>query len=455
MTSGNRSSLPIVKDNEAARAELAEIADAFVFHDREIENRADDSVVRILAGEIHFLRRSRGYVPAPFPVPVPPEVAGPAPGAGGLPRHPVALGVGGEMKNACCLIKEGQAFMGPHGGEMETLEGLAFFRHNLEALCRILDTRPEVIGYDPHPGYRVSREAQALPGVHIPVQHHHAHLAAVLAEHGRTGPALGIILDGTGYGTDGCLWGGEILLGDLREFRRLAHFRYVPLPGGERAIRHPWLTALSCLWLELGAEAAAQLARELFPGRDREAAVALRMLEARLNTPLSSGAGRLFDAVAAVAGVCLDATYEGQPAVELSELLAEPAGAEPAYPWRLDGEVIDLLPGVAAAARDRLAGVPAAVTAARWHRAVAEAVVAAAERAARETGVRLVGLSGGVFHNPYLVETVPRMLRARGLEPLLHRQVPPGDGGLALGQAVVALWRAAGGGPAMDADAGR
>lgn len=446
MTSGNRSSLPIVKDNEAAQAQLGDIADAFVLHDREIENRADDSVVRILGGDLHFLRRSRGYVPAPFPVPVP----------AGDPGHPVALGAGGEMKNACCLIKGGQAFMGPHGGEMETLEGLAFFHHNLEAMARLLDTRAEVIGYDPHPGYRVSREVQRLPGARYAVQHHHAHLAAVLAEHGLAGPALGIILDGTGYGTDGHLWGGEILLGGLDRFRRLAHLRYVPLPGGERAIRHPWLTALACLWLETGTEAAAALARELWPGREREVTVALRMLEARLNTPLSSGAGRLFDAVSAVAGVCVESTYEGQAAIELGELLADPwtrpvppgPGPGPdgtAYPYRLGGEEIDLLPAVVAAARDRLAGVPAAVISARWHRTVAEAVVEAAAAAARSTGVRRVGLSGGVFHNPYLVETVPRLLRERGLEPLLHRQVPPGDGGLALGQAVVALWQFAGG----------
>ncbi|BAS26498.1 hydrogenase maturation protein HypF [Limnochorda pilosa] len=445
MTSGNHSSLPIVHTNEDARRQLGGIADAFLFHDRPIENRADDSVVRVLADRLHFLRRSRGYVPVPFPVPVP--TAG----------HPVALGAGGETKNACCLVKEGQAFMGPHGGEMETLEGLAFFHHNLEAMGRILEARPGVVGYDPHPGYRVSRTALELPGRHEPVQHHHAHLAAVLAENGRQGPAVGIILDGTGYGSDGHLWGGEVLLGDLTSFQRIAHLRYVPLPGGERAIRLPWLTALAVLWLDGGREAALAAAGRLFPGREREAGVALQLLQAGINCPLSSGAGRYFDAVSAIAGVCLESTYEGEAAIELGEFLPSelPWGrgspshrlAGP-YPFRLAGDEIDLVPAVAAAARERLEGAPAGPISARWHRTVAEAVVEAAGRAALRSGVQAVALSGGVFHNPYLVREVPRLLRERGFEPLLHRHVPPGDGGLALGQAVVALWRHGSSGPA-------
>lgn len=444
MTSGNRSGLPIVKDNDAARAELAAIADGFLMHDREIAHRADDSVVRVLDGRVQFARRSRGHVPTPLPVPSP----GPGP-------FPVVLGAGGEMKNACCLVKDGQAFMGPHGGEMDTEEALDLFHHNYRALAAALNApAAEVIGYDPHPAYLVSREARRLGGRRYAVQHHHAHLAAVLAENGCTGPAIGLILDGTGYGDDGQLWGGEILLGDLRRCRRLAHCRYVPLPGGERAIRYPWLAALACLWTELGAAAAEAMAAQLFPGRRRETTVALRMLENRLNTPLSSGAGRLFDAVSAIIGICLESTYEGQAAVALGELLpaetfrGEAAGGpEPPYPYRLTEQEIDLLPAVAAAARDRLGGEPPAHISARWHRTVADAVAAAAVRSARAHGIGQVALSGGVFHNPHLTAAVPRLLRRAGLEPLLHHQVPPGDGGLALGQAAVALWRYAFGDP--------
>lgn len=445
LTSGNRSNLPIAHTNAAARRELGDVADGFVLHNRSIANRADDSVVRLLDGRLHFLRRSRGYVPLPLAVPVPPAATGP---------HPVSLGAGGEMKNACCLIKDGQAFMGPHAGGMETLEGLDFFSHNLQAMTRFLDVRVDVVGYDPHPGYAVSEPARKAAPVGHAVQHHHAHLAAVLAENGRTGPALGLILDGTGYGDDGHLWGGEILLGDLSGAQRLAHMRYVPLPGGERAIRHPWLSALACLYTELGVGAAGALAKQLFAAERDELAAALRLLQTGFNTPLSSGAGRLFDAVAAVAGVCLHSTYEGQAAVELSELTPQEADGPGAYPYRLSPGQIDLLPAVAAAARQRLAGAPAEAIALAWHRTVAAALAAATVALALRHGVSEVGLSGGVLHNPFLALALPRRLQMAGLTPLLHRDVPPGDGGLALGQAVAALWRAAQVAPDARADPG-
>ena len=455
MTSGNRSSLPIVKDNDAALAELGDIADAFLLHDRAIENRADDSVVQVVGGSVQFLRRSRGFVPVPIPVPVPPRWQGdPA-------AHPVVLGAGGDMKNACCLVKGGQAFMGPHTGDLETVEAEMFWQHNVESMSRLLDVRPEVAGIDLHPGYRSRRlGASRAERVHE-IQHHHAHLAAVLAENGRTGPAVGIVLDGTGYGPDGTLWGGEILVGDLGASRRLLHLRYIRLPGGERAIRRPWLLTLSCLCEELGMEQGLGLARRLFPGMDRDLELAVRVLASGLPTPRSCGAGRLFDAVAAAAGVCLEATYEGEPALLLSELAREALedgahggtggharaarrpGARELYPYRLRPPEMDLLPAVVAAARDRLAGTDPAAIAARWHRTVEEAVVRAAAQTCRQEGISLVGLSGGVFHNPYLVQAVARRLEAQGLEVLTHREVPPGDGGLALGQAVCALWREA------------
>ncbi|MBE3597462.1 MAG: carbamoyltransferase HypF [Limnochordaceae bacterium] len=456
MTSGNRSSLPIVKDNESALAELGDIADAFVLHDREIANRADDSVVQVVGEAAQFLRRSRGFVPAPIPVPVPRRWQG-EPAA-----HPVVLGAGGDMKNACCLIKGGQAFMGPHTGELETVEAEAFWRHNVESMSRLLDVWPEVAGVDLHPGYRSRRLGASLVGRVHGIQHHHAHLVAALAENGRTGPAVGIVLDGTGYGTDGTLWGGEILLGGLASCRRLMHLRYIRLPGGERAIRRPWLLTLSCLCEELGVEQGLSLARALFPQMRRDLELAVRVLTSGFNSPRSCGAGRLFDAVAAATGTCLEATYEGEPALVLSELAREELEArEPGgaggdgyaardrgsgggpYPYRVRPPEIDLLPAVVAAARDRLSGAGAAVVAARWHRTVEDAMVQAAQRACLREGVRVVALSGGVFHNPYLVQAVARRLEAAGVEVLTHREVPPGDGGLALGQAVCALWREA------------
>lgn len=427
MTSGNRSGLPLARDNEDAMAELADVADAFLLHDREIANRCDDSVLRVVDGAPLFYRRSRGYVPVPIPVPAP------APG-----HHPTALGAGGEMKNAFCLVTGGQAFLSQHIGEMDVREGQAFFREALARLSRFLEVTPEVIGYDPHPGYQVSRLALGLPGTHCPVQHHHAHLAAVLAEHGVVEPAVGIILDGTGYGDDGTLWGGEILAGDLRTCRRVAHLGYLPLPGGERAIRQPWRTAVSALALAYAPDEAERLAEALFPGRPARAV--LGMVRERLNSPPACGAGRWLDAAAALLGLCLDSTYEGHAATALAEAATGLAPAAP-YPWRQEGKTLDLLPAVRALVADRLNGVPAPAAAARFQLTVATATATAAAGAAAAAGCQRVALGGGVFQNPDLLVQVRSLLQSRGLQVLIPRQVPPGDGGLALGQAVVALWR--------------
>jgi len=439
MTSGNRSGLPLARDNAQALADLGDVADGFLLHDREIVNRCDDSVVRVMAGGPVFFRRSRGYVPLPVPVPVP----------GGNLRHPVVLGAGGEMKNTFCLLAGGQAFLSQHIGELDTREGQAFYREALERLCRFLNLTPDVIAYDPHPGYQISRIARGLPGRHVAVQHHHAHLAAVLAEHGVVEEAVGIVLDGTGYGSDegegGRLWGGEVLRGDLRSCRRLAHLGYIPLPGGEAAIREPWRTGAALLHLAFGEAEALALAERLFPGRPVRTVLAL--IQRGLNTPLACGAGRWLDGAAALLGMCAVSTYEGHAAIALSDA-AEGVAAGP-YPWRVADGVIDLLPAVRALVADRLAGVPPAVAGARFQAALADAVAEAALVAGgRAVGrgcaggapVTRVALGGGAFQNPSLLERVRARLEAAGCEVLIPRQAPPGDGGLSLGQAVVALW---------------
>jgi len=422
MTSGNRSGLPLACDNEAAVRELGDVADGFLFHNREIANRCDDSVVRVMSGGPVFFRRSRGYVPAPIAVPVP---------DGGRP-HPVVLGAGGEMKNTFCLVSAGRAFLSQHIGEMGVLEGQAFYREALERFCRFLGLRPEVIGYDPHPGYQVSRIALGMEGRHVPVQHHHAHLAAVLAEHGVVEPAVGIVLDGTGYGPDGRLWGGEVLRGGLRRCERLAHLGYIPLPGGEMAIRQPWRIGVALLAKAFGPEDAPPLAGRLFPGKP--AAQILAMIDRGVSTPLACGAGRWLDGAAALLGLCLESTYEGHGAIALSDA-AEGVRAEP-YPWRTAGDVIDLLPAVRALVADRLSGVSPAGAAARFQAALADAVASAALVAGGDT----VALGGGAFQNPSLLERVRDRLEQAGRRVLIPRQAPPGDGGLSLGQAVVALW---------------
>ncbi|MBE0465769.1 MAG: carbamoyltransferase HypF [Candidatus Desulforudis sp.] len=429
MTSGNYSELPLAKDNARALEELGGIADYFLRHNREIVNRCDDSLAAVMDGGVQLLRRSRGYVPGPVPVPT---------GDG-----PVVLGIGGEMKNTFCLLKKGRAFVSQHIGELDSIEGEENLFSSLLGFQRLLDIEAEIVGYDMHPDYRSSRLAEKMPArARFAVQHHHAHLAACLADNGLEERAIGVILDGTGYGPDGTLWGFEVLTGDYLDFTREIHLAPVPLPGGEAAVRHPWRTAVAYLLSYLGEEGAAAAERR-FGDRGRELEVVQRMLTRGFNTPPSAGCGRLFDAVAALAGVCTRSTYEGQAAIELGELVLEDArGRElPPYSYSIKEGVISASGTIAGVVEDLERGAAAAVIATRFHNTVLEMVREAVRRVSAATGLETVALSGGTWQNRYLFQRARETLPAEGFRVLTHRRVPANDGGLCLGQSMIAYRR--------------
>ena len=435
MTSGNLADEPIAVSNAEALGRLQGVADAFLVHDREIANRCDDSVARVVAGAPVVLRRSRGFVPRPVAVaPVFPE--------------PV-LACGAQLKNAVCLGVGDQAFLGPHVGDLESVEAYDAFREAIERLERLVGVRPEVVACDLHPDYlstRYARERSARQC--IAVQHHHAHVAAALAEHGIAGPALGLGWDGTGWGSDGAAWGGELLRVEGSRCERLATFRPLALAGGERAIREPWRTALALLDDAFDGEPPLDLL-PLFQRVPRERVVALRsLLAARVQTSEAHGVGRYFDAIGAlVLGLPL-ARYEGEVALAWN-LAADPTERRP-YPARLEdtaGEPrqVDLRPLVRAAVADLQRGVPPATISGRFHATLACVAGELVEWAAVERGERLpIALSGGCFQNALLASRVRDRLSPR-YRVLLHREVPPGDGGIALGQAMVAAALLAGG----------
>jgi hydrogenase maturation protein HypF len=397
MTSGNRSDEPIAFDDDEARERLAGIADAFLGHDRPIHRRCEDSVVRAAFP----VRRSRGYAPEALALPV--AAAGPI------------LAVGAELKSTFCVVRGGQAFLSPHLGDLDGELAYTAFRADIGLYLAMLGVGAETIAHDLHPDYLATKWALDQDARLVGVQHHHAHAAACLAEHGETGEVLALVFDGTGFGTDGTLWGGELLRCDLGGFERLAHLEPVPLPGGEAAIREPWRMA------------AAHLERAGRPVPFERWPVVRESL--RVNAPLSSGMGRLFDAVAALLGLRESVTYEGQAAIEL-ELLAGHVDASP-YPWRFgDGASL-----VAAVHDDLHAGRPRVEIAAAFHEAVAAGSAAACAEAA---GADTVVLSGGTFQNLRLAATTRRLLEELGFRVLTHRLVPPNDGGISYGQAAVA-----------------
>lgn len=420
LTSGNVSDEPICYQDEEALDRLASIADAFLLHDRPIHMRTDDSVVRLVAGRALPIRRSRGHVPRPLTV---------EPGE-------TCLAVGAELKSTFCLVRDKQAFVSHHIGDLENYETLRSFMSGIEHFKRLFDIVPKRVAHDLHPEYLSTKYALDLADVAlVGVQHHHAHIASCLAEHQERGPVIGVAFDGLGYGADGTLWGGEFLVADLCGFARAGHLEPVPLPGGARAIREPWRMAAAYL----------RDAHDL-DVRRRNATrweQVTAMAQSGLNAPLTSSAGRLFDAVAALLGVRDTITYEGQAAIEL-EQLADPdvrdgyrARIHPGNPFRVEAR--DL---VAAAAEDIKAGAPKPVIAARFHNAVAAVIVECCENIRDAAGLETVALSGGVFQNRLLLErTVPK-LESKGFRVLTHRQVPPNDAGISLGQAAIALAQA-------------
>ena len=415
LTSGNVSDEPIAYRDEDALERLAGIADAFLVHDRPIHTRTDDSVMRAFRGRTLPVRRSRGYAPEPIRVPA---------------GRPV-LACGAELKNTFCLTRDGRAFVSHHIGDLENHETLRAFEEGIEHFRRLFDIAPELIAYDPHPEYLSTKYAldQDLPGV--AVQHHHAHIASCLADNGADGPVIGVAFDGTGYGTDGTLWGGEFLVADLRGFERAGHLEPVPLPGGAAAIREPWRMA-----------AAYGVPDDLPVARRPEWAAVTALARRGVNAPPTSSMGRLFDAVAAVLGVRDRVNYEGQAAIELEQCadIAETG----TYSASLNGATGFTVAGgefLDAVVADLKANVPVPTIAARFHNAVAALVVTAASRIRAETGIGTVALSGGVFQNMLLLDRAVTGLAGVGFEVLTHHRVPPNDGGISLGQAAVATAR--------------
>jgi hydrogenase maturation protein HypF len=426
MTSGNRSDEPIAYRDDAPRR-LASIADVYLTHDRPIYVRCDDSVTRVVDGEELPVRRSRGYAPEPVPLPF----ACPWP----------VLALGGQLKATFALGRGRQAFLSHHMGDLDHFEAYQAYVRDIDLYQELFGIRPEVLAHDLHPGYassRYARERAAREGTRLlAVQHHHAHMAACMAEHGLSGPVIGVTFDGTGFGTDGTIWGGEFLVGDYRQFRRGAFLRRVGMPGGDQAILQPWRMAVAHL-RDAGA-AWGPLAARLLPTEIRTVD---KMLERGINSPLTSSVGRLFDAVASLAGVRDRISYEGQAAVEL-EWLARQSHADGSYPFELvpsdDGPLtIDARPLVRAVAREAAAGTPAADVARRFHSMLVGLVAAVCDRLRRATAIATVVLSGGVFLNLLLTREVTARLAGDGFRVYRHQLVPPNDGGLSLGQLAVA-----------------
>lgn len=423
MTSGNLSGEPQVIGNDEAREKLAAFADAFLMHDRDIARRLDDSVER--ASPPMILRRARGRVPGTIPLP---------PGFETAPQVPA---LGGQMKGAICLLKNGQALLGHHLGDLDDALCAAEFDKAVADYTALFDHGPEIVAVDAHPGYRATQAGHRMGLPVTEVWHHHAHLASCLAENGwplEGGPVAGIILDGTGLGPDGTLWGGEVLLGDYRGFRRAACLKPAPLIGGDKAAREPWRNAL----VRLDAAGQGGLADHLFA--DHPLSIARQAAARGINAPLSSSAGRLFDAVAAIFGICPAAqTYEGEAAMRL-EALAGTSRDTTRYPLGYDGSQVDPAPMLQTLTRDLAIGHPRADIALRFHRYMAAAFASAARTCFHDNGAKAVVLSGGCFQNALLHRLTLEELN--GLPVLTHRTTPANDGGLALGQAVIAAARA-------------
>jgi hydrogenase maturation protein HypF len=436
MTSANLSEEPIAIDNDEALARLGAIADAFLMHDREILQRCDDSVAAIVDGAPQLLRRARGFVPLGVQLPF---------------DAPPLLAVGGHLKNVFALARGRFVYQSQHLGDLENLTGLEFFRESLDHLMRTFEIEPQAVVHDLHPGYLSTtwaREwAQECGLPLIAVQHHHAHIAGCMAEHGLTGDVIGLALDGTGYGTDGKIWGGEVLIAKLGSFERFAHLDYVPMPGGEAAIKEPWRMALGALDAA-GFDVESEQMLALLGADWSEVRVLKRMIERQINSPMTSSLGRLFDAVASVVRGRRVMDYEAQSAIELEGIAVD-------EPDRFEqGEYVPELheadegsSSVAvirtgkmwnAVLADLWRGVPASRISARFHAGIAEGFINAAANARIETSINAVALSGGCMHNRRLARLLRSGLEEEGFEVYQHRNVSPGDGGLSYGQASVA-----------------
>jgi hydrogenase maturation protein HypF len=415
MTSGNLSEEPIASRNEEVAGRLHPLCDYFLIHNRRIQTRVDDSVVRVFRGAEIPIRRSRGYAPQPVDLDT---------------SLRQVLAVGGELKSTFCLTKDHYAILSQHIGDMENYETLEFFRETLDHMKRFFRVEPEAVAHDLHPGYLSTRFATALDLRQVAVQHHHAHVAACAAEHGIREKVIGVAFDGTGYGTDGQIWGAEFLIADWSGFERRVHFRYVPMVGGDAAVRQPWRMALSYLVDAYGA-----VLPEV-PGLAPVPPLVEQALRKGINTVQTSSCGRLFDAVAALAGIRNEANYEGQAAMELEAAAADDCDA--LYPFDVERGLVDWRETIRYLVHDLQTGMASAVVSAKFHNSVAASIVEVCRRLRDSDGLNRVCLTGGSFQNWRLLDLSVAGLELAGFEVYWHRRVPPNDGGLALGQAVVA-----------------
>jgi hydrogenase maturation protein HypF len=426
MTSGNVSDEPIAYKNEEARRRLRAIADYFLFHNREIHTRCDDSVTRVFEGKPYVLRRSRGYVPSPVKLPFPVEMI---------------LACGGELKNTFCLTRGQYAFVSHHIGDLENLETLASFEEGIEHFKKLFYIEPKAVAYDLHPDYLSTQYAFSIPDLpKVGVQHHHAHVVSVMAENGIEGDVIGVALDGTGFGLDGTVWGGEFMKANLRDFDRLAHLKKVPMPGSSMAVKEPWRMAMVYLSAAFGEETTS-LKIDLVKRIDlHQWDILQRAIERKINSPWTSSMGRLFDAISSLLSIRDEVHYEGQAAIEL-EMIAAPE-VKGQYLFQIDREekpmVIDLRETVRSVVHDLTENISASEISGKFHRTVASLIINTCEIIRSKEGLNRVVLSGGVFQNVLLLSLVTRGLKDLGFEVYTHHLVPANDGGISLGQAVIA-----------------
>lgn len=429
MTSGNRAEEPIVKDEKELSQILGDIADDALVHNRPIVRRCDDSVLKIVEQVPVFIRRSRGFVPNPIVLPL---------------SGPSVLACGGDLKNTFCVTRKSQAYLSQHVGDLNEKTAHDFYQEQIHDFCKLLDLQPEILAYDTHPDYLSTRFAlQAATGEKVAVQHHHAHIAAVMAEHQLSGPVIGVALDGTGYGDDGTIWGGEIFLADFKQYQRAGHFKSYALPGGEQAIRHPERMAYSYLWAETGSEADEWAQAYLTHLSSSDRVLLKQMIEKKIRSPQTSSAGRLFDAVAAILGMGESVSYEGQAAIRLQTAAEHEISEVYDYQIELQGnrEIISFGPMLQRIIRERKEKVSIEVMAKKFHNTVVAALGELCQKLSLREKINRVVLSGGVFQNDLLLRLMIKKMRDQGLEVYYPVQAPPNDGGIALGQAAVALAR--------------
>lgn len=424
MTSANVSGEPLIFRNAAALSKLSGICDYWLLHNREIYHPCDDSLVRVINNRPVYLRRARGYVPLPLDL-----------GKEFMP----AAGIGGDLKNTFCLLKQNNAFVSQHGGDLSNYDNYRQFKREFSSFKRMAACSPQIIGYDLHPEYNSSNYAKVSKDVRaIGVQHHHAHMAACLAENRIDGKVLGAICDGTGYGLDGAIWGFEFLWGDTREFSRVGHLEYLPLPGGDSASRKPDRIAMAYLIHLLGYS---DSFKRFLPGlTGEEVDIIKQQVNRGFNTFPTSSCGRLFDAVSALTGICTRVSYEGQAAVELEAHCKY--GSTGSYPFEMENVDNELILRVrslfAALLKDLTEGTGAEQISAKFHNTVGEMILAALKQLGKQLGTNQTAISGGVFQNKYLTEYLVPRLESAGFIVYQHRELPPGDGGLCVGQAVIA-----------------